>query len=333
MKERTQNLLLVLSSLLFCFLMLGLAEIIVRATSDARFLGVSKNLFVKDRFKDSIGNNPGVTATAFGEEAHIDADGFRVPRHALEKDASLATDSVLVLGDSVAFGPGVPEERTFVGVLRQSFPDRRFVNTAVMGYALQDYENVFATLLERGNRFSRVLLFFCLNDVSPASSEAIRQYLGTFVPAMRSVPVIEEINAFVRERSKLYVVLKGWLTDPRKRYFLADEANYSDAAYVEAQFQPLVRMARLAQERGMPLTVVIVPYAYQMRPEGQARLMPQNVVAKVLREHRVDFVDAFRLFLDASLPTRDLYLPYDQTHLSVEGHRVMGDFLANLLRR
>jgi hypothetical protein len=332
-KERAQNFLLVLSSILVAFIIIGAAEIGVRIATEAPFLGVSRNLFAKDRFKDSIGNNPGVTAIAFGEEAHIDAGGFRVGARAEEKAAGLLPGNpVLVLGDSVAFGAGVPEEKTFVGLLRHALPGRRFVNTAVIGYAIKDYENVFLTLLDRGYSFDRVLLLFCLNDVSPASSEAIRQHLNAFGPKVRSIPLIEEINAFVRERSKLYVVLKGWLTDPRKRYFLADEANYADSASVEAQLQPLVRIAHVAEQRGIPFTVVIVPYAYQMRPEGQPRLGPQNVLSTILRRNRVDFIDIFPMFLKASSPSTDLYLPYDQTHLSLQGHKVLSHLLSGLLR-
>ena len=38
------------------------------------------------------------------------------------------------------------------------------------------------------------------------------------------------LNEFLRSRSKLYLLLKNELTDPRKRYFFADHANYVVAA-------------------------------------------------------------------------------------------------------
>ena len=332
MKERSKNALLVLGSLVFCLLLLAVAEIVVRMTTDITFLGNSGNLFTKDRFKDSMGLTPGVTGYSFGQTVYIDDNGFRVGALRSGADSGPAgAKTVLVLGDSVAFGVGVPEENSFVGLLRKAFPDRRFVNTAVIGYAARDYENVFTVLLDKGLTFERAFLFFCLNDVEPVSAEAIRQALDNPVQAMKSFAPLHDINVYLRERSKLYLLVKGLITDPRKRYFLSDEVAYRDSAAVEAQLQPIVRIARLAEQRGIPFTVMIVPYAFQIRPEGRSWITPQKVLSEVLRKHEVDFVDMFPIFAAATVGSTDLFLAHDQTHLSWQGHKLVGDYLGRLL--
>ena len=227
----------------------------------------------------------------------------------------------------------MPEQQTFVGLLRAQFPDRHFINAAVIGYDFIDYENVFTTLLDRGMTFERAFLFFCLNDVSTVSGEVIRQTHGDVLATSRTNSLIEELNVFLRERSKLYLVLKSWLTDPRKRYFEADEANYVDGPRVEAALQPIIRLARLAEYHGIPLNVLIMPYAYQMRSEGRTRLNPQIMVSDILRRHEVAFVDLFPIFAAATTGNADMFLPDDPMHLSQQGHRLMRDYLNGLLRR
>jgi hypothetical protein len=45
--------------------------------------------------------------------------GFRVPSADYRYPSNEAY-RVPILGDSIAFGPGIPEQKTFVGVLRSS---------------------------------------------------------------------------------------------------------------------------------------------------------------------------------------------------------------------
>ena len=49
-------------------------------------------------------------------KAYTDHNGFRVPPGSQDKKTS-GNSTILILGDSVAFGPAVPEELTFAGHL------------------------------------------------------------------------------------------------------------------------------------------------------------------------------------------------------------------------
>src|SRR5262245_25800667 len=98
---------------------LALGELLARACSDPPLPGIGPELFVSDRFGSSRGNASGQETTVFGERVVLDADGFRVPEPGYRSNAARA---LLVVGDSVAFGPGVPEPETVAGRLRREFP-------------------------------------------------------------------------------------------------------------------------------------------------------------------------------------------------------------------
>ncbi len=155
--------------------LLAAAELVVRGTSDVNFNGISANLFSPNRFGTSIGNTPEISAVAFGTEVFTDANGFRVPgrdyRYPQEFEGS-----ILILGDSVPFGPGVGESETFPGLLRLQNPRLRVYNAAVIGHATPDYPNVLAAVLEKTSP-SKVLLFLCLNDISTASAAELEKVI------------------------------------------------------------------------------------------------------------------------------------------------------------
>jgi hypothetical protein len=116
---RGKNAVLVAVSTIILILILSAGEIYVRATTETLFLGNSRNLFSINRFKGSYGNTPGIVGISFGQIVFIDDDGFRASERSRKQLNGIKSENlILVLGDSVAFGPGVPEEETFVGLLR-----------------------------------------------------------------------------------------------------------------------------------------------------------------------------------------------------------------------
>jgi hypothetical protein len=64
-----------------------------------------------------------------------------VPKGGVPGDAD-KPGAILLLGDSVGFGPAVEEPETYAGLLRARFPAQRIYNSAVIGYTTTDYRNV-----------------------------------------------------------------------------------------------------------------------------------------------------------------------------------------------
>jgi hypothetical protein len=300
------------------------AELVVRRCTAVPFLGNSANLFAPRRFGDSTGNAREAEAVSFGEPVFLDRDGFRVPRRGYVGPAGRA---LLLVGDSVAFGPGVPEPETLAGRLRASRPDWNVLNAAVIGHAVPDHLAVVRTVLAERDDVAAVWLVYCLNDLSTESATAIRAALAPettaapppsgWVERLRSVPILARANELLRERSKLYLLVRNRLSDPPRLYFAADLALYTrPAEVVEAELAPLAELARLVAARGLPLLVVVAPYAYQLREPSPENLLPQRLVLAFLERHGIPALDA-RPALEPL--GADAFLPYDPMHLSGEG--------------
>ena len=164
-------------SLLFLLLFALIAEFAVRTFSDLNFLGNSRNLFISDAYGTSKGNAPNVEAVSFGAVVYTDEHGFRVPKGGLPGDES-KREAILLLGDSVGFGPAIEDEgETFAGLLRARFPAKRVYNSSVIGYTSADYKNVVEAFIPLHPEVSDVVLLYCLNDVSPSSAELIDRFL------------------------------------------------------------------------------------------------------------------------------------------------------------
>jgi len=354
---------------------LALGELAVRLGTTITFHGNSANLFTPNRFGTSRGNTPKVRALAFHEPVYIDGNGFRIPSPDYQYPSTKG-DRVLILGDSVAFGPGVPEEKTFVGELRASKPDWAVFNSAVLGYSLFDYVNVIRSLLQRHKRYTLVVLVMCLNDVSGASalflekptapqpsadsaqsqdgfsgsrdSSATAQQVhspgGTqrlsLVERARSIPAAAAANDWLREHSKLYLYLKGILTDPSARYFQADYLNYDDR--VGEKLGVFLSIADELRRAGIPLLIVISPYEYQLRLlQDQAAMrrtdldvmLPQKKIQAYLTAHGLTAFDAIDFFRSqGGAKSKALFLPFDPMHFSAKGHFLMYRFLQELLK-
>jgi|HubBroStandDraft_1064217.scaffolds.fasta_scaffold34524_1 hypothetical protein len=316
----------VLGLLVTCVVWLG-AELACRIFSDIRPQGNSRSLFVDHSFGDSRGNAKNITAVSFGVTVHTDSMGFRKGEEVVEPPSG--APALLVLGDSIAFGAGVQEPATFVGLLREQFPATIIYNSSVIGYGLPDYRNVVDAFLPQHPEIKYAYLAFCLNDVSDESAKEISESLRQ--PWLRKETTLRSLlfgaNDFLRSRSRLYLLLRNWVTDPQQRYFDADYLNYR---MPEDKFQegmkPLADINETFSRRGVSFTVVVFPYEAQLRSNNPALALPQRRLSNYMRQRGIRYIDLLPDF--RVLPASKLFLAYDPMHLSETGHHVVSDILS-----
>jgi len=340
MKRGRAELLLVAGSLLFLLVLLALAELGARTFSNVDLLGNSKEMFVADAFGNSFGNKPDVEAISFGQTVFIDAHGFRVPKAGVPDDAS-KTGTILILGDSVGFGPAVDEPETFAGRLRARFPTQRIYNASVIGYSTPDYKNVVDAFVPQHPEVSAVVLVYCLNDVTASTSQNIDRYLEKNQPpppanlteTLRSFRLLSDANDYLRTRSKLYLVIRHRLLRTQTRDWRAVLSLYSDdrAADVAQSASNIAAISAALAQRGIPLIVVLSPFEYQLRdPADPETQIPQRRIGDLLAKAGVPYIDP-RPSFDSGLRSTDYFLAYDSMHFSAEGHRVMADVIGDAL--
>jgi lysophospholipase L1-like esterase len=292
-----------------CLLLL-LAEVGVRwVVPQANQADTERVLF--DVAGDLVRWRPRATGMSFGRPVAIDEFGFRD----LGAGSATATESWLVLGDSVTFGVGVDARETFAGRLQAAHASIKIWNTAVVGYSLEDYWAVLQEFLATHPPPTRVLLFLCLNDPMD------RQRLN---PETESLP--QRTLGFLRRNSRLYIVAKGVFTDRSQSYWRHDLAYYDSAnSHFKRALDHLDRIRARLVEAGIPLLVVVLPYEYQLRDPTVGNRLPQRMLAEQFARMHIAFIDLYDAFAAHAGPVADLFLYRDPMHLSAAGHALVYD--------
>ncbi|MGH8556449.1 MAG: SGNH/GDSL hydrolase family protein [Methylococcales bacterium] len=295
----------------------------------------------------STGNARNIEAIAFGSKVFTDRHGFRIPEDWPTANQTPTRKALLILGDSVAFGPGLNEEQTSSGMLRVQFPDMEIFNSSVMGYATRDYRNLvnFFPLAEHG--IDHVFLLFCLNDISNESAAEIEQSIDasrhveradrrfttaqSWVAILKRYPLFSVMNEYLRSNSKLYLLLKGILSDPQQRYWEADYRLYLNANHLRflSSLKAIADIATTLREAGIAFAVIIAPYEFQLRKPDAAMLLPQRKLQDYFVHHSVFCIDSTPWFIKQRVESNAFFLPYDPMHFSERGHEIIQNIIVD----
>lgn len=323
--------------LIFAFIIVAIEATVRIVFHNITPLGSSKNLFQKNRFGNSKGLTPNIKGVSFGAEVVTDNFGFRIEPHL---PSFIREHSILFLGDSVSFGPGVSSINTFPFILQNRIKDYHIINASVIGYSAKDYYNVLNHLLDSGLGFDGVIVSICLNDFSFESQELIHKslsedqhntrYSNQFLRFLRHISDhYINFNSFLREYSRTYLLIKSLATDTQKNYFLADLVTFEFPGIEGNIYHDLLTINNLAINNGKWVIFFIFPYEFQLRADSYNRndiIKPQKIIDGAARKDKlpvIDLLPCFKTFLDKSkLKSADLYIFDDPMHLSLVGHKV-----------
>jgi hypothetical protein len=267
---------------------------------------IDKRLFAKASEKTGFEWMPGARGLAHGVEVEIDEAGCRA------MDGPSAYDEAwLILGDSVAFGIGVPVEQTFAGLAQSAHPDVKLWNAAVVGMYATGYPEAARRMFAVDPKIRRVTLFYCLNDIpygTPWSSGGVEAVLGT-------------LNQTFRTRSKLYRLIAGLAGHGVVQYFLGDYARYRNIEErAEQVFAPIAEAAAIAAHNGAAFEVILMPYEPQLRAQNPEYWSPQESVNAYLVARGITVRDARTWFGDDPAGAHRYYLFGDPLHFNARGH-------------
>ena len=295
-------------------------------------MGISKNLII---FKNNQHfNSPNIEAVAFSKKVFTDELGFRIPNKKYKYNSE--NTSVLVLGDSVGFGVGAKEEETFVGLMRKNSKNLNFYNSSVPGYHVIDYAH---TIDENKDlkKLREVLYIYILNDISfertvfnNTTTEEIskRKERVKFFNKLRENFYFKKINFFLRNKSVLYMWIKGIISKPSERHFYYMYPQYKDNDKISDLKEAIKQIKNKTKKNNFKLFVAILPYEFQTRKENckDDFLLPQAIVKSIFIDLKIKFKDYTSFFCDNKKPSA-LFLKYDPVHLSSNGHQLVYDLL------
>lgn len=268
-------------------------------------------------------------------------EGYRDADH----DPASPRRRIVWLGDSVSFGLGVPQERTFVGRLQRELAARpdpwEIVNLAIFAY---DTRHELETLKEDGlrHRPNLIVLQFYMNDLTLSTPSAqggriARASWGDRLAALKNRLVYKSV-VYLRVQQALLGLSYALFHDARRRWFPetlnADEPR-AQTAYLAAHpddaqvptFAALAAIGRLARERGIPLLVFVSPDEVQLTTD-RYDLVNRRVDGFCAKEGIAVFdpLPALRAAPDKA----DLF--YDGVHYSERGHALLARLLSAELR-
>lgn len=282
------------------------------------------------------------------------------------RDVPLKSNSrrVLLMGDSFAEGIGMTVDNSFAGQLERAGQERadkvEFLNAAVASYSPVIYYKKIKYLLERGLQFDEVVL---LSDSSDVEDEATSYFcidddpkyhsFCTTPPGAAPEPAIKRdffIDHFV-VTNRVRVTVKRWIQSAlgNRRHAIENDHNRigwttenpDPARYrplgvdggIARSLQNMTKLAELLASRGIPLTIVVYPWAQQIaqndRDSRQVALWRD-----FCRTHCKTFINLFPIFFAAADHDKDwyehLYILGDD-HFSAAGNKMMSDELAKRL--
>ncbi len=315
-----------------------------------QFRNTDARLIAARSYSDTHGNARNFNGEVFGASVRIDADGFRT--NPAGRAVAPAAPSVVFLGDSVTFGVGVADGKTFVDLVRESTSRARVINASSIGYFLQSYENVVRTFIVPARerlQIGKVVLGICLNDVNRAGAPEFATNDGKDAyrsasrqsadPAKRYSPIavwfnetFPALNAYLRSHSKLYLLTRSVALDSGRAHLDAALIVYEDPHVLKRSLDALGNIDADLRAAGIDLVVLLFPYEYQLRANAPRTYLPQRVLAEFMDARKIRYFDLaqeFRAHMASSgTKAADYYLFDDPMHLSELGHAIVHRFIA-----
>tara|TARA_B100000029_G_scaffold510211_1_gene601170 strand:- start:327 stop:1283 length:957 start_codon:yes stop_codon:yes gene_type:complete len=298
-------------------------ELIAKTFKLSQLVGLDSNVTISndENFHSLKKNSKGIV---FGKKVFIDSNGFRVPYENFHY--TLDFTSIFFIGDSTTFGNGVIEEDSFVGKIRSKKKNINIYNSAVPGYNIYHHEKNFNKIGKFKN-IEKIFYIFTLNDII-----AVKQINELRDEKFLKINFLNYINKFLRNKSYLYMYIKGVITDPSKRYF-----SYIIKAYnKEREFNSLKNyfsnLSKYSKSNNIYLKVIILPYEFQTRKNNcfGKNILPQKIIKNILISTNIEFEDYTKFFCDNNNP-KNLFYKFDPMHLSEKGHDlVFSKILENL---
>lgn len=299
--------------------------VLLSAEAAARILGpddLVPQTYPPELIDARDGRAPHVSRAGFdglvrGHRARVDAHHFR----AMEGDFD-GRPRVLLLGDSVLFGPGLEDFDSPGPVLQRILGGAAQVaNASTLGWSS---EHELAYLMQFGDQVApgALVLGYCLNDPLPAAAPV-------FADARRGDPwggPLRSANLFLRKHSLGYVWLKGALGAERREHgFRAYAAPLFEGAFWDSNRRTLLAMHAWSSERGIPFLVAVFPMRDQLEVGSSASGRPQDLLIALGKEAGFPVAD-----LREDLLAED-FLVADPIHLDARGIRKSMERIASEL--
>lgn len=252
--------------------------------------------------------------------------------------------SIIFIGDSIVEGASVENNE----VLDEVFERTTGITSLNFGLAnnntVQEYYWLKAKYKKAYNT-KLIVLGFCLNDF-PQNT-----YLRYFNPYLGNWPLFKRLDdtslVGYGNDNGLIQIIKGLIfkselimfversikelkqkKDKNKPPFRYDQVSEKSRFYTE---QYLNKIHDFAGSIGSELIVIIFPKESQLKSQYKSHMKMQKALTEILDKNNIRYIDLFSLMKKAYLSEPDVRWYHDDTHPYKEGHRIIGEYLAQEL--
>ena len=246
---------------------------------------------------------------------------------------------ILSLGDSIAVGLGVRAEDTYTAQLERLLNrlNIKVINASVGGYSTWMEVDL---LKEKGIVLQPdiVLLGFFWNDlyVRPLSPPAPKGKVMTEMSdqAINYLRLLKKSTFLLFLRDRINGLRAKIAPDfdwvHQQMIYEGRSSPYVEQAYSETAMD-FMELKALGDSHRFTTIILIIPMPDQVRRHDAPRHMQQRIkdISGKIGLRTVDLLDPMRHAYELE---PDLYIPWDNTHLTQRGHQVVAETLAEYLR-
>jgi lysophospholipase L1-like esterase len=296
------------------------------------------NLFIEAANPDmeAIGN-PLATGTYSGAEVSFNSLGLRDREFGVDRAPNVSR--IIVLGDSVTFGLGVPQDLTYPKVTeailnRSLLSQERSVE--VMNFGIPGYNTLheLAQLREMGLRYEPdlVVVGFLFNDVIPSSNVAsdatepggLRSWINRNIRALKKSSLLYArispgVGEIVRRLGG-----KGFGQVGAFKYRYVD----GDADWLRVR-GALLEMKELGEKHGFDVVVLIIPAMANCVEESYPLKEYHEAVSAFSKASGISHLDLLPKFW--GIDARRFWISPTDGHPNAEAHRLMAETLTEFL--
>jgi len=270
-------------------------------------------------------------------EININSLGLRDYEFKLAKDPDV--NRILVVGDSITFGPAVRLEDTYVKqtekLLRYSNTQPyQVINAGVSGY---HFEHYYLFIKENIDKFDtdHIIIGFCINDVRPKDIVRPRYVVRERLKPQITSSLKHDIKKLIKKSPsfQLFSYLKFSNTYNRKNYntrwITSVMKSWNNEGLVEKFIDMLEEIKRLTVERGIKLSVIIFPEMNQLIDYHKYGA-PREKLIEILENLNIAYLDLYDTFRQKE-DFSNYYLKGDTIHFTPDGHKIIAEELKNFL--
>ena len=172
------------------------------------------------------------------------------------------------------------------------------------------------------DNINKIIYFFTLNDIYGSSNILNldnKKKESDF--SLKKYKLLSKINIYLRNKSYLYMFIKGIGTDPSKRWFLNLYEKFETKDFNEIE-NHLITLSNYSKNEQSDFIIILFPYEYQTRNCSINVLKPQKKIVKILTNLNIEFKDLTGIFCNQKKPKKNFY-KFDPMHLSKQGHNLV----------